>query len=540
MRDNDQEHPTTESDQEMLPYLSPEQYLEIACRYSPVVNRTIEKYGGYSLADFLKEFEIDSRSSFQKRDDLEEVVYSYAAPLLGEDIAKRASQDLAKCPVVLTANHHGVDFFAQSMQGSLLFSFSKRNGHAPGKTVPIFSCGNVPLDNLTYPLGLLIYHVNEADLGTLPKKMPVFSNRFRRAMVSVSAPLEEAMVKRADTRVDKMVRANEINAALAPFLHDIFRQDYLTPAVMDLSSYSQQSVVLNNRLWKRLFSSATSASELVYLELEKIVQMLLEYDLRNHESLAWCVLFDSKLRDTVIGELDGERVCWDLNQLEKRLSIDRGHSTDKKEVNNGGTLFFWGINDSGRRIPLFLDSHGKNGQMLRGVDDRDNLWELPYTPQTILDAMKEKRLLPSLFSCFLVLSFARGVTCAGGYYQCEYLPIMQDGLVRALQKTPGYQDPAESVKDVSTFSYLSGMQAVMVRIKDDALIPAGPLEIFAGGGLTDEDIQQILSMTVRDAHLASLFETVPDVAPWIIKTPDWNKQLAADCFRLLEERVVIK
>ena len=130
--------------------------------------------------------------------------------------------------------------------------------------------------------------------------------------------------------------------------------------------------------------------------------------------------------------------------------------------------------------------------------------------------------------------------CVGGYFQCEYLPKMQAGLVKALQKTAGYQDVADLVEGVTTDTYLSGMQAVMARINEDTLVPAGPIEIIAGGGLTDDDIQQILSLTVRDAHLASLFETVPDIVPWTVKTPDWKKQLAIDCCQMLRRRVVIK
>jgi hypothetical protein len=455
-------------------------------------------------------------------------------------VARKASQDLTVSPVVLTANHHGVDYFAQSVQGSLFFYLHKRDGNASRTTIPIFSCGNVPLDNLTYPLGLLIYHVDADELGSIPKKMPVFSNRFRRTVVSVSVPIEKTMVKRVETRVDQMVQEKKISPELKAHLHRIFQEDYISPAVMKLSSYSLQSVVLNNRIWKRLFAEPNAAPEMVYLELEKIVHMLLESDLLNPESLAWCVMFDPELREAVIRELDSTKLCWSLEMLTQRLHIDRLDSSKKRALNNCGTHFFWGINPSGRRIPLYLDTHGKNEEMLRGIDDRGNLWELPYTTQSILNALNQNHLLPSLFSCFLVLSFARGITCVGGYFQCEYLPMMQKGLVKALQKTPGYHDVADLVEGVTTDAYLSGMQAVMARINQDTLVPAGPIEIIAGGGLTDDDIQQILSLTVRDAHLASLFETIPDIIPWAIKMPDWKKQLAIDCCRILRGRVVVK
>ena len=84
------------------------------------------------------------------------------------------------------------------------------------------------------------------------------------------------------------------------------------------------------------------------------------------------------------------------------------------------------------------------------------------------------------------------------------------------------------------------MQTVMKQIHDNAIVPAGPLEIIAAGGLNLDDIQKILSLTVREAHLASLFETLPDVTPGILKRPHWKKHLAEDCSRLLENHIVVK
>jgi len=540
MLDYDREQITKKDVQIIVTYLSPENYLDIVCSHSQVVCQIIEKYGDVLLADFLNELTPCVEPPFQERTDLLEVIYRYASPLLGDSQARKASQDLDTSPIVLTANHHGTDFFAQSVQGSLFFSIYKSNANDSVSTVPVFSCGNVPLDNLTYPLGLLLYNADEKDLGAIPKKLPVFSNRFRRTMVSVSAPLDESMVKRAENQIVKMAREKKISPLIEQHLHDIFQEDYCSKAILDLPNYSDQAVVLNNRIWKRFFSKSLIAPGMIYLELEKIVHMLLASDLLNSESLAWFVLFDADLREAVLRELDNTNLCWSRNKLSQRLSIDTFESSRNKALNNCGTIFFWGINPSGRRIPLYLETRGNNGEVLRGVDERGRIWELPYTPQSILNALNQNHLLPSIFTCFLVLSFARGITCVGGYYQCEYLPLMQEGLIKALKNTFGYHDVASFVASVTTDTYLSGMQAVMIRVKEDALVPAGPVEIIAGGGLTDKDINKILSLSVKDAHLASLFETIPDFVPWVIKSPSWKEQLALDCFRILERRVVIK
>ena len=116
---------------------------------------------------------------------------------------------------------------------------------------------------------------------------------------------------------------------------------------------------------------------------------------------------------------------------------------------------------------------------------------------------------------------------------------MQKGVVRALKETPRYETVASLVEKVNTASYLSGMQTVMALIDKGALIPAGPIEIMAGGGLQIEELVQLESLTVKDAHVASLFETLPDVAPHETKTDGWKAALAGECYQMLKEKIVI-
>jgi hypothetical protein len=215
-------------------------------------------------------------------------------------------------------------------------------------------------------------------------------------------------------------------------------------------------------------------------------------------------------------------------------------NSDKIKSNGCGTIFFWGINDAGRRVPLHLVSYGNKKAFFIGIDDHNNLFELAFTPETILAALNECRLLPSLFTCFLVLSFARGVKCIGSYFQAEYLPNMQKGLINALRKIPDYHEIAGQIEKIVPNFYLSGMLAIMTHIENDVMVPAGPLEIISKGGLNNDDIEKILSIRIRDAHLASLLETLPDFIPWMLKSSDWKRLVAKDCLGLLEGKVVIK
>lgn len=517
-----------------------EKYLDAAKKQSPVVRHILGRYGGTSLFDFLKQLTPVSKKPLQPREDLQQAVYEYVEPLLGADVARKASHDIDGSPIVLTANHHGVDYFSQSVQGSLLFSLYKKYITNNGATVPVFACGNVPLDNLTYPLGLLLYHIRVEALDTMPKKLPVFSNRYRRTVVSVSAPFDAEMVQRAAKRFDKMIEEGELAETLYPALRDILEKDYRLPKVLNQPDYSDQSVVLSDLVWKRMFADRSAAPDLIYLEFEKIVQRLLKIDLNNTESLAWQVLFNTALRENVLSGLNGGKACWELDKLETRLAVDRFNAAVQKKLNGCGTHFFWGINTSGRRVPLYLKEAGICEPALCGVDDRGEVFELPFRSEDILEALDTHRLLPSLFTSFLVLSFARGITCAGGYYQGEYLPEMQQALVAALRNTSGFEHAADRVKDVSTYTYLSGMQAVMTQTEDGCLIPAGPVEIVAGGGLEAADIEKILQLTVKEAHIASLFETVPDIVPWAAGESGWKKELALEIGLALAGRLVIK
>jgi hypothetical protein len=293
-------------------------------------------------------------------------------------------------------------------------------------------------------------------------------------------------------------------------------------------------------MWKRLLSRVSPSPELIFLEIEKIAGMLLEADLTNPKSLAWGVLFEPEIRDKVLENLNGLRGCWDQGALAERLRTLLKNEARRKTVGVGGTVFFWGIDHLGRRIPLCLEGNSRDQAVLCGIDDRGKSWELPYTPQDIVRSLRHKRLLPSLFTCFLVVSFARGVTCVGGYFQGQYLPLIKSGLVAALEEAGGFHGAAALVKLVPTDRYLDSMLTVMTEIEDGYLAPAGPVEIIAGGGITNADVDKMMSLTVREAHLADMFETVLDATPGKLPQLHWRKELAKDCYRLLHEKIVVK
>lgn len=517
-----------------------EQCLQAVSACSPVIRETLENYGNLPLAEYLDGLHPSPSSPLQSRQDFVALVRQEVTSLLGKAVGIRTAEEIDSLPMVLTANHLGVDYFSQSVQSNLLFYLLKRRRMPPPVVVPVIACGSVPLNNVTYPLGILLYKLSNADLDLVPKKLPVFANRVKRALVSVAPPFDAGMVERACSRLRKMAADGEIDAVQAGVLHQIFEHDYHAPGVMELGSYARQSLVVNERIWQRLFAVQEQRSHLVTLDMEAVVSRLLEADLHNRESLAWSVLMDPRLRESITRRLDGGLACWDLAKLRQRLDQWSTGPAEKRVPTGCGTLFFWGVNAHSQRIPLVVVEQGRERRVLKGVDDQGRVIEVDLSVDSILSALRKRRLLPSLFTSFTVLAFARGITCLGGYYQGEYLPMMQKELAAALRETGSHREAACRVEETGARAYLSGMQAVMAQIEAGALIPAGPVEIIAAGGLTEKDLNQVLALSVRDAHLASLFDTVGDIAPEMLVTKKGLKPaLAHDC-RMLRNRVVVK
>ena len=203
------------------------------CQHSSIVNHTIDEYGDVSLKDYLKKLQPNRNGSYQKREDLIDIVYRYAREILGDTIASRTASDLSENPIILTANHHGVDYLSHSFQASLLCSLAKSLNTNPIGTVPVFSCANIPLDNATYPQGMLFYLVRPEQLGAIPKKLPVFPNRLRRQLVSSAPSFDKEMVSRAENCLNKMVSDGQISSILKDATDTILSEDYCNPYVMD-------------------------------------------------------------------------------------------------------------------------------------------------------------------------------------------------------------------------------------------------------------------------------------------------------------------
>ncbi len=435
----------------------------------------------------------------------------YTRETLGSELGEAISEDLQEMPQVLTANHHGIDTFAQSTQSNLLFSMRKREDGKPATTVPVLACGSVPLNNLTYPRGLLIYAGGSSSEDGGICKLPLFPDSYKRKLVSVAGPFTTEMLGRSRVRANKLVEDDNLSRALESALNTVL--DDFTSVGQEFSGYGRQATVLNHRIWKRLFQGQSCRSQLVYIELESIVSRLMQKDLFDQSTICHQLMFDPELRRRLIENLDGQRGCWQYEKLLRRCSESSAEEGLDATDSAQGTMFFWGVDAKGRKIPLcIIEDENGTGVNLSGIDDRGQLWTYPFTSADIARGLQDGRLLPSIFTSYLLVSIARGISCIGGYYQADYLPIMRNAVIETLRS-----NSVETVMTIDTGKlrpdlYLSGMQTIGLKT-DSQISPAGPLEIIAGGGLNAEQYEQIGEVTVLQSHIASLYDTIMDVAP---------------------------
>lgn len=504
----------------------------------PVIDSVLERFDGKSLNDYYEELCSLKIQPLQGIEDLLEAATTYVAPILGEIVAQELARDLQKYPVVLTANHHGVDYFAQSFQGNLLFLAYRRKFTGRSAITPIFSCGGVPLSNSSYPKGILLYDAIQPDSGELPFKQPIYPNNFNQTMVYAAPRFNEEMVESALKQLDKTYRTTRISKRAFEAVRDILLEEYHDPLVLNQPDYSAQAMLLNNRLGKRIFADQKDLPEVIYVEFETLTALLLRKDLFNSDSLIYRIFFDTALRRKVISYLDTRKGCWDYEKLKGLINGKIPNDTAPHLLAGYGAVFFWGLDILGRRYPLLIiDNNGKE-PFLTGIDGLGITHSIPFNPLSILAALNSKLICPSLFTMFTVVSLARGVTCVGGYFQSEYLPVIQKGLTQALNDFAEYRNYAEALSGVATHFYLSGMMFLLAGVRGRFATPAGPVEILSRGGIKTGLLDELGSLSISEAHQIGLFNIYPDIVSKKERLPQWQKVLAWELNKNNWERVL--
>lgn len=496
-----------------------DELLRRAARSSPVLRETLTRHGDRPVAEYLRTLVAHRTSAVQPLHDLWDAVETEARRLHAPKVAAGAAATVRADPIVPTSNHFGLDTTAESTQSNLMF-WLRQGRAAPPPQLVVFAFGSVSMNNWSYPMGLQLYDPYQGRLDRLPQRVPVLPNRVKRTAVCAAEPYDGAMLARARDRLWRMAGEGALTPFAATAAVDLIDDVLADPAVLGLPGYAEQSAAVNARLWRRIIPAGSPPSDFVQLQVERICAQLLQCDLRDPGSLGHRLLLDSQIRERLLTGLDGVRGCWQLDVL-------RGPADGPDSTPTGGTVFFWGISRTGRRFPLAPHGEGPNA-VLTGVDDRGGRHQLPLVADDLAAALDGGQVLPSLLTCFATLAFARGLTCVGGYYQAEYLPVMRAGVVAALGDSAEHGPAAAAVAGVPVGTCLGGLQFLTRTIPDGSVIPAGPVELAGWGGITEPELDSLGSLPIREAYLLALTELFDQLTPAADVPADWRPRLAAE------------
>jgi len=490
--------------------------LDAAADRCPIIAGNLRTFGDRPVADLLSSLTAE-RPGPQSPEDFCRVAQASAAEYYGPHVAAQVADDLRSDPLISTANHFGLDTLAVSVQDTQLLALRRRADGSLPRTVVALACSTISMDNITFPLGALLYDLGEGGVPALPQRLAVFPSRMRSQTVSSVVPFDERMIGQAHTRLRDLRSQNRITAFGEHAARRLLDEDLTAPEVLGLPTYGQQACQVNGRLWQRALGA--SAPRLVQLPLEPVCSALLSADMEDVTSLAFRLLFDADIRGAALRALDGTPGCWHLADLDQKIN-GAGRSAP-----GSGTVLFWGLTD-GRRFPLAIDDADRAVPCLAGIDGRGQRREWQLTPPAIGGGLRDRELLPSLFTCFTVLALARGIGCVGGPQQAHYLPSMQRGVVRAVDG----RDPATArlIASVRTELCLADMHFLMRVLPGGRGIPAGPVETAAVGGLRPDAVDAISSVIVREAYLAAFPEVFPALAPDVDLPGHWIETLATE------------
>lgn len=450
----------------------------------PVVDRALHAKGDLTLNQYTQSIKIQDAKPLQEKRDFLMLVEEYCEPLLGKQAAKEIATTL-EFPLLATANHHGVDFSPQTMQGNWIYWKILLGKGIDLKYLPICAFGMVSLRNSSYARGLMIHTLGKGRI-----RLPIFSKTMENTTVRHTKAFSKQQVERALKEMRK--KYNDLSSAET--VVDILENVYLDKEILACDRYGDQALLLNRRLAQRSFQE-NEFPELIYLEIEQITNKLFATDLGNDHSLLYLLLCDKKML-----KLLNKTHCGSV-PLTRR--------------------FFWGMDEEGRRYPVQLTEDGQIvGRTLKGTDVRMN-----GERGNLIRLVQEEKIVPAGYSIAAMLCWARGYTWMGGCFQGEYLPIWQNLTSECLAEA-GYEAESQSVAQYDCAGYMCGPIFALSETDDHVLNPAGLVELIQRGGISRTQMEGFMEVTVREAHEMGLMEFYEDLTVAKERQDGWSWAIA--------------
>lgn len=402
-------------------------------------------------------------------EDISKVIYEYVRKQSGETTAQKVTE-LLKSNTLITADHYGGIYSTQSFQGDLLYYAGLKEAGFNTSVVPILAYSQVPMNNSTFPRGLILYE-NDGE----PLKLPVTASKYRTYSVGQVPPVSKKEIEALKKKIKNEAPSNIVER-LAALVEEIYGQD----KVLEAKDYRTQLYYVAGDLYKKVLG----ADEMCFIECEEVFRELMKKDLENRESLVYRLLFDKSFWQVFDAEFEG-------------ISL------------------FAGIDDSGRAFPLTIHE----GNYLTGSSRDGAKVQYEINKEKIVELLDNKKIVVSMVALALMSSFQRGVSLFGGEFQAIYLEEWKEKTTKALRAT-GEEGLAKRVENTYCKGYISGPSFALTT-GNNGLVNAGPLEMIINDK-TYGDISHLLEETsLYDSQIMGMYEFYNDLTLSNEKIEGW-------------------
>ena len=374
----------------------------------PVLKEILEKHGYKNLFQYAQDYiAVNLPPAIKERqDEFLGTLKQEISRLLGDEVAESVAEQLRSYYFVSTADHHGPFTSPFFLSGNLLMSAPYKVLKDPKlQNVIALACANVSLNNSSFPRGLLFHSF--ANGKTQTHRLSFLPSNDHSSTVYNYRPYSEKDIKKIKSLLAEKVGAGLVKKTEQDQLNKLIDEIYGKPEVLAAKNYSDQVTITNFELWKRYFAKCKhkhTPPNLIYLEQESlVVRLLIDHHL---------------YRDTVV-----QRILFNPSYFEPIKKYFENIMGAFCREHNYGTYFFWYIPEKNdRRIQMWIEG---NKLVVEGGG-----YELDLTPEAIQKALEEKKIMPSMLTIFLVLSFYYGLKCLGGFSQVNYLTEMKNAYIK--------------------------------------------------------------------------------------------------------------
>ncbi len=492
----------------------------------PILGDIMQKHGGKLLSRYSEDFmDVNPAPGLDERKpELISMVEELVTGRLGAEVGRGVAQQLSKLALVSTADHHSINQHPFFLNAEIISGIPLYEHPDPTLRYMIaFSFASVSVNNQSgFARGLLFNGGVNGSNNLI--KLPILADRYKMSVVYGCKPYTREDLTKAENEIRKKARAGEITAPRAEKVLALMEEILGSSEVLGASNFCSQLTRINYYYWPKLFhgrgGQASDAKHpvpnLIYLDIETLVtHTLLRFHLENSDSLLHHVLFDATLWPLLLKHFDG---------------IPGAFSKEK----DWGTFLFWGFDEKKHRVRLFLEA----GKLVC----RDRCIEIELTPAALAEALRTKRIVPSMLLSYLVVSLYYGMKCLGGFCQVHDLTLCKEAWMQLLLEI-GETSEAEAIVPVQT-KELGGDGLVLAYLKTATgnTVPAMGFDMILDEGDTSFDHFVDLSKRVTLAEMMA--PMLPEMYTVLYSEQDRDLALLSakpeDIFRAvgLEEKLV--